>query len=748
MEKEKYLSLNSEELYQHLSADILANASGGKQLADELTATERYREDYMFRAHVETAKAMALTIQGENTEVLFLSLDLEERCKALEMWDLVAINQNMIANVYFVFGIWEQALKYYQAVIRTEAEHDLLLVTSVAYNNIALIYHVLGANEKTYEYINLAIDSLEKGGETQPYYESKMVLYLSDLVVVLCQMERLDEAIDALARIENIRIENMTEDALNAYYSSQMCYAFYISDYEAARAASAMLKSAIPETKFERRADMLYEYITLCEKFDLDYEFYIEDLLEIEKMYYEGSAVLNTALCSSLRSYYQSIGDEENYERLTKLYVELLEKEIGEVRRRQLDSLLVVENIIKSSEDLAEDAAKKTEFELIAKEAVRNRDVLQETYHRLEIINQLGKQLTASLDLDTVIDLIYQKLKENLPIDNFILMVAEPEQRQLRSVVNYVGGRLRSPFRLDIDNPNSVFAECYRTNQMIFSNDVSKEPRFQNRNLLHIGKGTKPESVVFIPLLVENRLIGMASIQSRGAQVYEEKHLQFLEEIRPYLSIALNNAIRSWTLENEIQGHILTQEKLQEANRKLDLLSSLDGLTQISNRRDFEKKILDLLQEAKKNHQDVAVFMFDIDDFKIYNDTYGHFEGDEVLKKVAHIVRENMDSIGGLSARFGGEEFIGACLGLDLEESRSLADKIRKDVYDLFLKNEKARLGRLTISVGGASAKSPDTGKRADLLRQADMALYEAKNGGKNLTVIRKLETEESKRLW
>lgn len=184
---------------------------------------------------------------------------------------------------------------------------------------------------------------------------------------------------------------------------------------------------------------------------------------------------------------------------------------------------------------------------------------------------------------------------------------------------------------------------------------------------------------------------------------------------------------------------IKTKNALQEAYNKLEKISSMDGLTQISSRREFEKRFLEQLEKAEREHQSVAVYMVDIDNFKVYNDTYGHLEGDEVLKAVARIFRENLDGSGGLSARFGGEEFIGAIAGRSEEQCERIGEKIIRDIQALGIENESVPLGVITVSVGVAFAETIRSGQRSELMRLADISLYEAKNTGKNRAVLRKI---------
>lgn len=180
-------------------------------------------------------------------------------------------------------------------------------------------------------------------------------------------------------------------------------------------------------------------------------------------------------------------------------------------------------------------------------------------------------------------------------------------------------------------------------------------------------------------------------------------------------------------------------DKLRERNFELEELSYQDGLTEISNRRKFESCIMELIEQARAKELSMAVFMFDIDRFKLYNDTYGHLEGDRILKKVAAVIKKEFVSANGIYARFGGEEFIAACIGKEEEELKMLGDKVREEVLALKIMNEFSDLGKLSISIGIAYTRNLSAEAKYSLMREADNSLYEAKNSGRNTVVIKRL---------
>lgn len=743
MNGERYLEMSSEELYPHLIETVMVNLSEGKILIEHLEKTERYQEDYAFRITIGTVKGIVLGIERKNGELFLLCTNLIEQATALKMWQLVSINWNTIGNGYFAIGAFERAIECYHHVIQTEKKYHLLNMTSVTYNNIALNYLYLEDYEKTYEYMQLAIEALEKGGTDHQRYPSRLVFYLGYLVISLCSLNRLDEIPILFERMWQIDMNKINPSSISVYRIAQIHYAFSTSDYAYAKQVYYQEKEQIPPHDSTKRLDFLKDYLKLCQKFHLDYSFYREDLLDIESISASNRMSVNVELYTMLRKYYQDIGDQEKFEKTTDRYIEFLEKNTEDIRMRRLDSLKVVENLIWSSENIEALTSNNQHLKWIAEEALRDKNTLEATYHRIEMINELGRKLTSSLNLAEVVDLIYSNLKKNLPLRNFILMAAEPELDRLRSVAYYENDELCSEFCIALDEEDSLFAECYRKNQLILSKDIQEDPHCHGRRVQVVGEEENDHSFVFMPLNVGSRLIGVCSLQDERRAVYTQKHIAFLEELLPYLSIALNNAIRSQSLEKEIQSHLQTQKKLQKVNQRLSHLSSCDVLTQISNRRDFEKRMKLLLEEVQKQQREISLFMFDIDNFKLYNDNYGHLEGDEALKKVAQSICRSFDQVGGLSARFGGEEFIGICTGLDAMNSRALAESVRKEVYDLAIKHPMSPLGRLSVSVGVAVAERVEISDRCMLMRKADSALYYAKNTGKNKVVVIPIEAEE-----
>jgi diguanylate cyclase (GGDEF)-like protein/PAS domain S-box-containing protein len=179
-----------------------------------------------------------------------------------------------------------------------------------------------------------------------------------------------------------------------------------------------------------------------------------------------------------------------------------------------------------------------------------------------------------------------------------------------------------------------------------------------------------------------------------------------------------------------------SRRQLEEAYTQLELISNLDGLTAIPNRRYFER-FYDLEWRRRRREQKpIALIMLDIDFFKAYNDNYGHLAGDKCLKQVAHSLQV-VNRAGDLVARFGGEEFVAVLSGTSLADACALAERMRLRVKDQAIPHEHSSVAReVTISLGVAALVPDGDTDPATLLLKADQALYLAKSRGRDRVEI------------
>ena len=170
---------------------------------------------------------------------------------------------------------------------------------------------------------------------------------------------------------------------------------------------------------------------------------------------------------------------------------------------------------------------------------------------------------------------------------------------------------------------------------------------------------------------------------------------------------------------------------LQRANRRLHEESTTDALTQVRNRRHFDQQIEVLCQAAARSQQSVALLLIDIDHFKQVNDTWGHQNGDIVLRRVAEVLDQNLDNKHQRLFRYGGEEFAVLLENTSQNAALALAETLRQQVAAMRIRIAGEVL-KTTISTGVAAMVPEQNDSPAELCHVADQALYRAKNSGRN----------------
>ncbi|NJR39604.1 MAG: PleD family two-component system response regulator [Leptolyngbyaceae cyanobacterium CSU_1_4] len=176
-----------------------------------------------------------------------------------------------------------------------------------------------------------------------------------------------------------------------------------------------------------------------------------------------------------------------------------------------------------------------------------------------------------------------------------------------------------------------------------------------------------------------------------------------------------------------------TNQKLEEVNQMLQRLASVDGLTQVANRRCFDEMLIYQWQSTSREQEPLSLIFVDIDYFKRYNDTYGHLAGDKCLKQVAQALSKTMGRPTDLVARYGGEEFVMLLPGINLAGANQVAEAIQAAMKRLDVAHASSPLGaKMTLSLGISCLYPSQHSSPITLIKLADKALYLAKESGRD----------------
>ena len=182
-----------------------------------------------------------------------------------------------------------------------------------------------------------------------------------------------------------------------------------------------------------------------------------------------------------------------------------------------------------------------------------------------------------------------------------------------------------------------------------------------------------------------------------------------------------------------LRARINTHLRARRTQQQLKNIARIDALTSICNRREFDLRLMSEWGRGARSEHSLALLMIDVDHFKQYNDTYGHLRGDDCLVKVAQVLSGCLQRAGDLIARYGGEEFVILLPGVELEGATRVAEACRAAIFDAHLTHDSSTVSPwVTVSVGVAAMR-PIYDKSCTLLvEEADVALYQAKQDGRN----------------
>ncbi len=179
------------------------------------------------------------------------------------------------------------------------------------------------------------------------------------------------------------------------------------------------------------------------------------------------------------------------------------------------------------------------------------------------------------------------------------------------------------------------------------------------------------------------------------------------------------------------------ESMLRQANLELEKLVNLDSLTQIANRRCFDDRLRSEWQRLSREQQPISLLLLDIDYFKRYNDCYGHQVGDDCLKAIAQALEQTLCRPADIVARYGGEEFVAILPNTDLDGAIIVAEQIRSAIANLEIPHQNSDISDIvTVSIGVTSLIPSPKQKPSTLIKQSDVALYSAKQQGRNRTIV------------
>jgi diguanylate cyclase (GGDEF)-like protein len=321
--------------------------------------------------------------------------------------------------------------------------------------------------------------------------------------------------------------------------------------------------------------------------------------------------------------------------------------------------------------------------------------------------------LKAERDTANFLERLQQKVKMKAMAETIVEVFKEYFGADGGCLYSLESGRLRqiNNCHLMVDSEALDQDYCYeiiKRGEMVVFEDIDNLPvRF------NIGIGSlKPNAIAYMPLIYQSRPVGLCILSANKefkANFFSLESRNLINQAAPFL----HNSILM---------------------KKLEVLAAVDELTCLLNRRYGMKRLNEEYERAKRHQLPLAVAMLDIDNFKQLNDTYGHQAGDEILKEFSGLIGEEI-RITEFALRYGGEEFMIVIPGASAINCHRVIERLRRKVESLHVQFQQHKLN-FTFSAGIAVYPGENIADQTQLINATDIALYQAKNRGKNQIVI------------
>lgn len=342
---------------------------------------------------------------------------------------------------------------------------------------------------------------------------------------------------------------------------------------------------------------------------------------------------------------------------------------------------------------------------------LRDRQRVQSKAMEFSTLLDVSRALSSKLDLGHRLETMADKVHQIIPYDHcFVFLVEAGERRAKLSVVR---GYEQTKLAGELVTLHDGFVSLIVKNRQPFLFTDLHERHRRIRlfpSSCHIK--LSPASFLGLPMMAEDRVIGIFVITSQQPDAFDGHHKDFLETLCHQAALSVSDA---------------------QLHDQVARLATSDGLTGVANHRRFQERLAEEFERSSRHSGTFSLIMLDVDYFKRINDSFGHPVGDQVLKRLAGMLISMVRKIDTV-ARYGGEEFAVLLPNAGRRETAKLADRIRKAVEGSRFEVGPTEIP-VTVSLGVATFPE-DSRLRHDLLEAADRALYAAKKAGRNRTCL------------
>jgi diguanylate cyclase (GGDEF)-like protein/putative nucleotidyltransferase with HDIG domain len=336
---------------------------------------------------------------------------------------------------------------------------------------------------------------------------------------------------------------------------------------------------------------------------------------------------------------------------------------------------------------------------------------LREQEEEMTLVNRLTAIITSSMSIQMIFEGFAQELKQVVDIDWASIALVDGDELYFVALSSTIGSAWQLDERIPLEGTATELV--YRERQVVYEADLKRYHRFWT-GAHHLQQGIR--SIVYLPLTVTDRSIGSLMLASRKPDAYSDRQIRLLEKVALQIAAPVENA----------QLYAQVEQK-----------SRIDELTGLFNRRHFEERLKEEIARHSRYGDVFSIFMLDLDNFKTYNDVYGHPAGDILLSQIGKIIKRSVRDAD-QAFRYGGDEFVVILPQTSRDDAYVVAERVREQLVE----EVKKEALNVTCSIGLASYPA-DGVIAGELVAGADTALYYAKwTGGNRIYLSSKISSE------
>ncbi|MDN5351561.1 MAG: hypothetical protein PWQ12_480 [Clostridiales bacterium] len=640
----------------------------------------------------------ALYYNGNTERAYQMALDAYKMADEHDLDDIKMKVCNLLGSINSGMSRHALGLDYYHQALQLAIARGNTALKGSLINNIAILYSLMKMYDRARAYF---LESQELSQKDYNYFNYFMTTHnLLDLALEQNEKDRVvfhyEEAKEVYTLKKDLHRYKGTWHLIEAKYYRA------IGDYDAA---------------LEKLEETMNAFLV-----DDDGNGISEAHLEKAKNYLgKGDFEAACAVCVTVAEESREKGNYELERESLKLYLTIQKQLLSDqvlkdpdrmaIRLIELDDLLL--------KNLFEVSVYQIEENLEVELRRESRERSDRLIENMRFIYEISKELSSEQDYHALIKLIIEKLKSFVSFDALVIGLYDPERALIYDRVAYHNDKIENSFEVSVENKSSLAAWVIRHNRDIYTgrNSHLAIDDFEPVQMNFPGMKIPYETVYYAPLVVEQSIIGVFSLQKYEVNGLDSYQIEMLRAIASYVAIAINNALKT--------------QKMQLLNEELANQSRRDGLSGLLNRRALNDDLMHLVSIGKEDALSLATIMCDIDYFKEFNDYYGHVEGDDVIRQVSEVLMHSAEDMTPYVYRYGGDEFLMLFIGKDEEAVHSVGINILNGVKQRNIQHlEKGIEGMVTVSIGIAFFDALID--EDDVLKGADTALYASKRKGRN----------------